>query len=64
MAYVIEVNKRDVSPYAEECPYAGEDGKGVNTSDHGYARTVWINAMIAEAKGEAEKTLDKIKKSL
>lgn len=26
MAYVIEVNKRDVSPYAEECPYAGEDG--------------------------------------
>lgn len=43
---------------------SGEDGKGVNTSDHDYARTAWINDMIAEAKEEAEKTLDKIKKSL
>lgn len=25
MAYVIEVNKRDVSQYAEECPFAEQD---------------------------------------
>ncbi|MFE0472608.1 hypothetical protein ACFW2V_13435 [Streptomyces sp. NPDC058947] len=42
----------------------GEDGKGVWTSDHDYAQEAWINDMIIEAKGEAAKLLDKIKKSI
>lgn len=39
----------------------GEDGKGVWTSDHTYAREAWINDMIIEAKGRADDLLKKIK---
>lgn len=42
----------------------GEDGKGTWTSDRDYAREAWINDMIIEAKGEAEKLLSKIKNSI
>lgn len=39
----------------------GEDGKGTWTSNHDYARTAWINDMIIEAKGAADKQLAEIR---